>query len=48
MSFKKRGVAPIAGVYCSCGGELKDGKCVKCGKEPVKKEESKDEEKKEE
>ena len=41
MTFKKRGVAPIAGIYCGCGGEIKDGKCVKCGNEPIKKDEEK-------
>ena len=35
MSFTKTGDAPIQKILCSCGGEIKNGKCEKCGKEPT-------------
>ena len=35
MPFIKTGDAPIAAVYCSCGGQInpQTKKCDKCGKE---------------
>lgn len=38
MAFKKTGEAPVAKVLCSCGGEIKNSRCEKCGREyPVEK-----------
>jgi hypothetical protein len=36
MSFIKTGDAPIAVVYCPCGGQIDPTtkKCTKCGKSP--------------
>lgn len=36
MSFQKTGEAPIAVIYCPCGGQIdpKTKKCTKCGKLP--------------
>jgi hypothetical protein len=35
MPFMKTGDAPIAAVYCPCGGQIdsKTKKCTRCGKE---------------
>ena len=35
MSFQKTGDAPITKILCGCGGEIKNGKCEKCGKSPT-------------
>lgn len=40
MSFRKTGQVPIAAIYCSCGGEIEEGKCAKCGKDHEKKKEA--------
>ena len=38
MAFKKIGDAmKTETIYCSCGGELKGGRCTKCGKEAITK-----------
>ena len=38
MAFRKTGDAmKTERIYCSCGGEIKGGKCTKCGKEAVTK-----------
>ena len=35
MSFTKTGDAPIKKVFCSCGAELQNGVCPKCGDKKV-------------
>lgn len=38
MAFKKVGdVMKTEKIYCSCGAEIKSGRCTKCGKEAVTK-----------